>query len=112
MTVLQSSVHAADLREAAGRIEEWLLHSGVQPMELQAPDGTLPETIRGGLSRSDVLAQPLRVGLLLRLYLRAREHALEPVALDRSNSWLISMSHAPVAAGTPRPEPAALVDAG
>ncbi|MCW2631872.1 MAG: hypothetical protein JWR88_834 [Pseudonocardia sp.] len=35
-------------------------------MELQAPDGTLPETITGGAVRSDVLAQALRVGLMLR----------------------------------------------
>jgi hypothetical protein len=35
-------------------------------MELQASDGTLPETIAGGPVRSDVLAQALRVGLLLR----------------------------------------------
>jgi hypothetical protein len=32
----------------------------------QAPDGTLPETIHGGTVRSDVLAQALRIGLLLR----------------------------------------------
>jgi hypothetical protein len=35
-------------------------------MELQSSDGTLPETINGGLVRSDVLAQALRIGLLLR----------------------------------------------
>jgi hypothetical protein len=35
-------------------------------MELQASDGTLPETIHGGIVRSDVLAQALRAGLLLR----------------------------------------------
>lgn len=35
-------------------------------MELQAPSGTLPETIDGEQVRSDVLAQALRVGLLLR----------------------------------------------
>jgi hypothetical protein len=35
-------------------------------MELQAADGTLPETVGGGIVRSDVLAQALRVGMLLR----------------------------------------------
>jgi hypothetical protein len=35
-------------------------------MELQAPDGTLPEAVNGGVVRSDVLAQALRVGLILR----------------------------------------------
>ncbi|SEH50274.1 hypothetical protein SAMN04489835_0620 [Mycolicibacterium rutilum] len=35
-------------------------------MELQAPDGTLTETIDGGRVRSDVLAQALRISLLLR----------------------------------------------
>jgi hypothetical protein len=34
--------------------------------ETQAPDSTLPETIGGGIVHSDVLAQALRVGLLLR----------------------------------------------
>jgi hypothetical protein len=34
--------------------------------ETQAPDSTLPETISGVMVRSDVLAQALRVGLLLR----------------------------------------------
>jgi hypothetical protein len=34
--------------------------------EAQAPDGTLPETVHGGIVRSDVLAQALRIGLLLR----------------------------------------------
>jgi hypothetical protein len=44
-------------------------------MEVQACDGTLPETIDGGKVRSDVLAQALRVGLLLRgrEYLTGRE---------------------------------------
>lgn len=32
----------------------------------QAADGTLPETVHGGIVRSDVLAQALRIGLLLR----------------------------------------------
>jgi hypothetical protein len=35
-------------------------------MQLQSSDGTLPETVGGGIVRSDVLAQALRVGLLLR----------------------------------------------
>jgi hypothetical protein len=35
-------------------------------MEVQASDGTLPETLDGGIVRSDVLAQGLRIGLLLR----------------------------------------------
>jgi hypothetical protein len=35
-------------------------------MELQKADGSLPEAIGGGTVRSDVLAQVLRVGLLLR----------------------------------------------
>jgi hypothetical protein len=35
-------------------------------MALQAPDGSLPETVAGGTVRSDVLAQALRMGLLLR----------------------------------------------
>ena len=35
-------------------------------VELQASDGTLPETVDGGIIRSDVQAQALRVGLLLR----------------------------------------------
>lgn len=35
-------------------------------MELQRPDGTLTETVSGGIVRSDVLAQALRAGLLLR----------------------------------------------
>jgi hypothetical protein len=34
--------------------------------EAQAPDGTLPEMVHGGIVRSDVLAQALRIGLLLR----------------------------------------------
>jgi hypothetical protein len=34
--------------------------------DVQASDGTLPETINRGIVRSDVLAQALRVGLLLR----------------------------------------------
>ncbi len=34
--------------------------------DVQASDGTLPESIHGGIVRSDVLAQALRVGLLLR----------------------------------------------
>jgi hypothetical protein len=47
--------------------------------ETQAPDGTLPETINGGIVRSDVLAQALRVGLLL----RGRGFLREPVWADR-----------------------------
>ena len=35
-------------------------------MLLQADDGTLPESIGGGVVRSDVLAQALRAGMLLR----------------------------------------------
>ncbi|MBT2489635.1 hypothetical protein J7E96_14125 [Streptomyces sp. ISL-96] len=35
-------------------------------MALQAADGTLAETVGGGIVRSDVLAQALRIGLLLR----------------------------------------------
>jgi len=35
-------------------------------MKVQAADGTLTETVDGGIVRSDVLAQALRVGLLLR----------------------------------------------
>ncbi|MET9375445.1 hypothetical protein ABZX98_15000 [Streptomyces sp. NPDC002992] len=35
-------------------------------MELQSADGTLAETTEGGIVRSDVLAQALRIGLLLR----------------------------------------------
>ena len=35
-------------------------------MDLQAPEGTLPELVQGGMVRSDVLAQALRVGLILR----------------------------------------------
>lgn len=38
----------------------------VRLMGLQAVDGTLAETTGGGLVRSDVLAQALRIGLLLR----------------------------------------------
>ena len=38
----------------------------VRLMELQQPDGSLPPTIAGGTVRSDVLAQALRMGLLLR----------------------------------------------
>lgn len=38
----------------------------VRIMELQGPDGTLPATVAGGTVRSDVLAQALRMGLLLR----------------------------------------------
>lgn len=38
----------------------------VRLMELQEPDGSLPPTIAGGTVRSDVLAQALRMGLLLR----------------------------------------------
>lgn len=38
----------------------------VRLMDMQASDGTLPETVHGGTVRSDVLAQALRVGLLLR----------------------------------------------
>jgi hypothetical protein len=34
--------------------------------DVQASDGTLPESIHGGIVRSDVLAEALRVGLLLR----------------------------------------------
>jgi hypothetical protein len=34
--------------------------------DVQTSDGTLPERIQGGIVRSDVLAQALRVGLLLR----------------------------------------------
>lgn len=37
-----------------------------QLMDFQAADGTLPETIHGGTVRSDVQAQALRIGLLLR----------------------------------------------
>jgi hypothetical protein len=37
-----------------------------QLMDVQAADGTLPETLDGGKVRSDVLAQALRIGLLLR----------------------------------------------
>ncbi len=48
-------------------------------MELQAPDGSLPETVEGGPARSDVLAQALRVGLLL----RGRHYLSEPVWNDR-----------------------------
>ena len=47
-----------DLRLVAGLFAEL--------MELQAPDGALPETIHGGVVRSDVLAQALRVGAALR----------------------------------------------
>jgi hypothetical protein len=35
-------------------------------MDVQSSDGTLPETLAGGTARSDVLAQALRVALLLR----------------------------------------------
>ncbi|MCV7418113.1 hypothetical protein [Mycolicibacterium litorale] len=35
-------------------------------MDVQASDGTLPETLDGGKVRSDVIAQALRIGLLLR----------------------------------------------
>jgi hypothetical protein len=34
--------------------------------DVQASDGTLPESIHGGIVRSDTIAQALRVGLLLR----------------------------------------------
>lgn len=37
-----------------------------QLMDVQAADGTLPETLDGGKVRSDVIAQALRIGLLLR----------------------------------------------
>lgn len=48
-------------------------------MELQAPDGTLPETIDGGIVRSDVIAQALRVCLLL----RGRQYLTGQVWTDR-----------------------------
>jgi hypothetical protein len=48
-------------------------------MELQGSDGTLPETVAGGTVRSDVLAQALRVGLLL----RGRQCLTAPVWTDR-----------------------------
>ena len=57
-------------------------------MELQAPDGTLPESVDGGIARSDVLAQALRVGQLL----RAHHHLHEPVwtgRLDRLTEALL-----------------------
>ncbi len=38
----------------------------VRLMELQGPDGSLPPTVAGGPVRSDVLAQALRMGMLLR----------------------------------------------
>lgn len=46
-------------------------------MELQAPNGTLTERVDGGIVRSDVLAQALRIGLILRGsgYLMEREWA-------------------------------------
>lgn len=47
--------------------------------ETQASDGTLPETVHGGIVRSDVLAQALRVGLLL----RGRGFLTESVWRDR-----------------------------
>lgn len=47
--------------------------------ETQAPDGTLPENISGGIVRSDILAQALRVGLLL----RGRGFLRKPVWADR-----------------------------
>jgi hypothetical protein len=50
-----------------------------QLMEVQATDGTLPETISGGIVRSDVLAQALRVGLLL----RGRGYLTGPAWADR-----------------------------
>lgn len=48
-------------------------------MELQASDGSLPETVAGGPARSDVLAQALRVALLL----RGRQYLSEPKWTDR-----------------------------
>jgi hypothetical protein len=48
-------------------------------MDLQTADGTLPETVAGGVARSDVLAQALRVALLL----RGRNHLAGPVWADR-----------------------------
>jgi hypothetical protein len=48
-------------------------------MELQASDGSLPETVAGGNTRSDVLAQALRMGLLL----RGRLCLTEPIWNDR-----------------------------
>jgi hypothetical protein len=48
-------------------------------MELQAADGGLPETVSGGTVRSDVLAQALRVGLLL----RGRDYLTGPLWNDR-----------------------------
>jgi len=48
-------------------------------MDVQASDGTLPETIRGGTVRSDVLAQALRIGLLL----KGREYLTGSVWTER-----------------------------
>ncbi|MDT5016059.1 MAG: hypothetical protein QOD39_2219 [Mycobacterium sp.] len=48
-------------------------------MELQTADGKLPETVAGGAVRSDVLAQALRVGMLL----RGRQRLSGPVWSDR-----------------------------
>lgn len=50
-----------------------------QLMQLQSCDGTLPETAAGGKVRSDVLAQALRIGLLL----RGRGYLTDPVWTDR-----------------------------
>jgi hypothetical protein len=47
--------------------------------ETQSADGTLPETIHGGIVRSDVLAQAIRIGLLL----RGRGFLAEPEWTDR-----------------------------
>ena len=55
-------------------------------MELQSPDGTLPETVEGGVVRSDVLAQALRIGLLL----RGRGYLVGPDWADR----LDALAHA------------------
>ena len=60
----------------------------VRLMSLQAADGTLPEAVGGGIVRSDVLAQALRAGMLLRG--RGRLNGQEwPDRLDRLADALI-----------------------
>jgi hypothetical protein len=84
-------------------------------MEVQSTDGTLPETISGGIVRSDVLAQALRVGLLIRGrgrlggptwadrldalahalagFVRADGGVLFAMNQDRANTWCAMFAH-------------------